>query len=92
MTAEEHRRRERGEIHPSDVRYVSQYPGYPFRGFMIRLKYPRYKENLEQFKATEDFHYPGLLSAGRAALHRPRKTARKVQPLVLNFLVLLQSA
>ena len=58
VTAEEYlRRRERGEIHPSDVRYVSQYPGYPFGGFMIRLKCPRYKVNLEQFEATEDFHW-----------------------------------
>ena len=57
VTAEEYlRRRDRGEIHPSDVRYVSQYPGYPFGGFMIKLKQPRYKVNLEQLGATDDIH------------------------------------
>ena len=55
VTAEEYlRRRERGEIHPSDVRYVSQYPGYPFGGFMIKLKTPRYKVDINQSKPAED--------------------------------------
>ena len=42
VTAEEFlRRREHGEITPADVRYVPQYPGTPFGGFMIKLKTPR---------------------------------------------------
>jgi len=51
ITAEEYmRRREAGEINPADVRYVSNYPGNQFGGFMIKLKLPRYKVNVKQDK------------------------------------------
>ena len=45
ISAEEFlRRRERGEINPSDVRYISHIPGGPeFGGFMVKLKQPRYR-------------------------------------------------
>ena len=55
VTAEEFlRRREHGEITPADVRYVPQYPGTPFGGFMIKLKPPRYKVDINQSKPAED--------------------------------------
>ena len=55
ITAEEYMRpRERGEINPADVRYVPNYPGSQFGGFMIKLKRPRYKVNVKQDKPVGD--------------------------------------
>lgn len=57
ITAEEYlRRRECGEIDPSEVRYASGDPdtGY-VGGFIVKLKRPRYRVNVKPF--SEGYPY-----------------------------------